>query len=561
MEKLLNSRRSWSGSLTTAHVSGSILSGPTPTEAELLLALEWTVRRHPLLRAIVVGRGKHYVPDAKPFALHDNYLQKAIEGKPELFRPEPDSDPPRFEPSILAAAELARRGLTVDDPSSDVSADLKLRFSRALDELSFDPCGDGPLWSLRLIPPAKGGKGSALLWAANHAISDQLSHNQVLADVLSHIGRARKGAEAVEPTELPLPPSVEAAIVGPSQLALQGEEPKARVRNIFLKLARPSSLSYSAFQCGASGAIVLPRWTPPADKLGEEYSSTQRTTLAAFESVSGETTAALRAVCRDHGVTISAALNAAAMLCATDVLGAESDRVEAETKALTRRYKLLQALNMRSLGGPEKNGLCGHNRETDGDWSNGSVVAGTGSLDILIDLPYNSVAAVCDALLQTGDSPVFWETARQCASQTKAWLANGWARESLLLFGAGWEFMNMNRVVELGAQDRTTLGRAYSCGTSNAGVFAHDEVYDGLKLEAIYFGISQSVSAPSISVSCLTVGGALCLCTQWCSPIWNGEQGSSYARAVREMLELVASTRDNPAVAQSAKRVEQMARS
>lgn len=86
-------------------------------------------------------------------------------------------------------------------------------------------------------------------------------------------------------------------------------------------------------------------------------------------------------------------------------------------------------------------------------------------------------------------------------------------------------------------------------------------MYDGLKLEAIYFGISQSVSAPSISVSCLTVGGALCLCTQWCSPIWNGEQGSSYARAVREMLELVASTRDNPAVAQSAKRVEQMARS
>lgn len=94
---------------------------------------------------------------------------------------------------------------------------------------------------------------------------------------------------------------------------------------------------------------MLPRWTPPADKLGEEYSSTQRTTLAAFESVSGETTAALRAVCRDHGVTISAALNAAAMLCATDVLGAESDRVEAETKALTRRYKLLQVLKVGAL--------------------------------------------------------------------------------------------------------------------------------------------------------------------------------------------------------------------
>ena len=37
---------------------------------------------------------------------------------------------------------------------------------------------------------------------------------------------------------------------------------------------------------------------------------------------------------------------------------------------------------------------------------------------------------------------------------TKAWIANGWARESLLLFASGWEFMNMNRVVELGSQDR-----------------------------------------------------------------------------------------------------------
>ena len=41
-------------------------------------------------------------------------------------------------------------------------------------------------------------------------------------------------------------------------------------------------------------------------------------------------------------------------------------------------------------------------------------------------------------------------------------LADGYPRESLLLFGAGWEFMNMNRVIELGAQDVGTLGRAYA---------------------------------------------------------------------------------------------------
>jgi len=84
-----------------------------------------------------------------------------------------------------------------------------------------------------------------------------------------------------------------------------------------------------------------------------------------------------------------------------------------------------------------------------------------------------------------GAMEAFWECAAQCNAQTKAWfspspdpnltltlplpltltltlilpltkawIANGWARESLLLFASGWEFMNMNRVVELGSQDR-----------------------------------------------------------------------------------------------------------
>jgi hypothetical protein len=178
MEKLLDARRSWSGTLTTAHVSGSVLRGPAPTEPELLAALEWVVCRHPLLRAVVVGRGKHHLPDARPFALHDNYLQKAIEGKPELFKPEPDRDPPRFEPSPLSPAQLARRGLTVATPASDAETELARLFRIALDATRFDPTEDGPLWSLKLIPPARGAETSALLWAADHAISDQLSHNQ-----------------------------------------------------------------------------------------------------------------------------------------------------------------------------------------------------------------------------------------------------------------------------------------------------------------------------------------------------------------------------------------------
>jgi len=91
--------------------------------------------------------------------------------------------------------------------------------------------------------------------------------------------------------------------------------------------------------------------------------------------------------------------------------------------------------------------------------------------------------------------------------------------------------------LELGSQDRTTLGRAYSAGVSNVGRcahatahtaapprleitredprwpirFAHATAHGDLTLERLHFGISQSVSSPAISTSAATVGGTLCL--------------------------------------------------
>ena len=78
MEKLLNAKRSWSGSLTTAHVSAAVLSGRPPTASELRDACTAAIARHPLLRARVVGLDKFDIPDAAPYALHDNYIGKVI---------------------------------------------------------------------------------------------------------------------------------------------------------------------------------------------------------------------------------------------------------------------------------------------------------------------------------------------------------------------------------------------------------------------------------------------------------------------------------------------------
>jgi len=171
------------------------------------------------------------------------------------------------------------------------------------------------------------------------------------------------------------------------------------------------------------------------------------------------------------------------------------------------------------------------------DWSGGTVLAGTGSLDILVDLPPSS----SEAVRGTRELDVLWSTAAECNRQTRSWIEQGWGRESLLLFSCGWEFMNMNRVVELGSQDRTTLGRAYSAGVSNVGRYAHPTEHGGgLKLDGLHFGISQSVSSPAISTSAVTVDGTLFLTVSYPTPIWNDDAAEAYADGLVTMLELAA---------------------
>jgi hypothetical protein len=163
------------------------------------------------------------------------------------------------------------------------------------------------------------------------------------------------------------------------------------------------------------------------------------------------------------------------------------------------------------------------------------VLAGTGSLDILVDLPPRAGEAV-----RSSDREAFWQCARECNGQTQNWITSGWGRESLLLFSSGWEFMNMNRVVELGSQDRATLGRAYSAGVSNVGVYAHETGHGDVSVARVHFGISQTVSAPAISVSAVTVAGTLCLTVQYAAPIWPDEEAEAYADALVTTLELAA---------------------
>ena len=135
MERLLNARRSWSGAMTTAHVSLATLSGPPPTESELLWALSRALERHALLRADVVGKGKFHVPDAAPYPLHSDYLGRAVAYNDELLRTYPDGDVERFAPSALASEEIARRALRVEEVGTGAHAAAHAAFESSLDAL------------------------------------------------------------------------------------------------------------------------------------------------------------------------------------------------------------------------------------------------------------------------------------------------------------------------------------------------------------------------------------------------------------------------------------------
>jgi hypothetical protein len=375
MERLLNARRSWSGAMTTAHVSAALLTGPPPSEEELIVGLTYVLERHPLLASRVVGKSKFHVPDAQPYPMHSDYLGRAVAYTKELLRTYPDDDIQRFEPSPLPPAELARRALQVVRLESGGAPALETAwrdgFGESLDGLVLDEDGEGPLWRVTLYSlgsdAAEGSEpSSALVYAANHAVSDQLSFNRVLSEILAAVASMRAGRPVAPAERLPLPPSVEGALLGREQR--QAEEIKERLELIIgefgeawgpevggrkwlpswrMGRARLSTIKYALWQMAASGMKVLPRWVPDAEAVASDEARWQhmgRRTRNIFRTLSPETTSRLVKACRAQGVTASGALCAAAVLGSSDAMGTSDDPEDPDSP---QRYKLLQALDMR----------------------------------------------------------------------------------------------------------------------------------------------------------------------------------------------------------------------
>ena len=149
-------------------------------------------RRPTTLRSCVRGKSNHHIPDAAPYPMHSDYIDRAFHYGAELYRPEPNTDLQRFEPSPLPPEEMARRALRVASVAERSGTALEEAwrggFDAAMDESVFDEDGDGPLCRFTLY--ASSSSSAALLYQANHAISDQLSFNLLLAELLEARDRA-----------------------------------------------------------------------------------------------------------------------------------------------------------------------------------------------------------------------------------------------------------------------------------------------------------------------------------------------------------------------------------
>ena len=175
------------------HVSCTVLkhAGGTPMKVPLLKqAVTAVLEAHPLLRAHVEGDGE---PDARI-----DLFQMVRKGDPH---------PPTFVASrstgrnetAAAAAITADDILTVVDcvDDEDVDASWKAAFQRDLDDGgAWCHPETGPLWKLELHRSTSSSSSTcALLFSANHALSDQSSANRLVDQILRLVAELERGGE------------------------------------------------------------------------------------------------------------------------------------------------------------------------------------------------------------------------------------------------------------------------------------------------------------------------------------------------------------------------------
>ncbi|CEL94306.1 unnamed protein product [Vitrella brassicaformis CCMP3155] len=443
--------------LSIAHFSVAELTGTSSlTRDDVRRALEGVVLRHPLLRVQI---GDLPVGDE--------------------CCPRPQSvEWPWFYPLDASADELVDRAVVWVDVEARNSAELRNEW-RTLVEGTIDGVTfprDAPLWLLHVVHSPSAGR-SALVWLFNHAISDQISAHIVLEDLLDDIQphSSKHHADNPAPLSVSFPPSVEALLFGNTSI----EEPFVDyVRRVF-------SWQTVKHLVRATATIVCPVMLVLDRRRGEGLTPSQRHTQLCLRTLGRPLMEKLKHRSRREGTTVTAALIAAALMACQDVSGMSNPLVRFLLSTDLRRFAVNSPLprpcTLSSLGG---------------------------SVEFNLRVP--------PAL--AGSHEAFWRFAKGCREEFRS-VIDVSGREGPLLFDVGMRVAEIEDVVEKAAASEQTHGRAYTCGLSNAGVWPGRTQYGPISLDGVYYGVTNSQNGCLFQLSCVTVGGRLCVCLQTSAPL------------------------------------------
>ncbi len=526
-----------------SHVSAVTLSA-TPSLETLSQAIDEAMTAHPLLRCYVEG-------DGEPGKRIDAF-QMVREGNPspETFVC------PKMEESNLSSENVL---IVIDVEGSGSSDDVALlsaswnnKFETNLDS-GADWCDvqSGPLWKVELHRLTNGGKDApcALVFTFNHAISDQSSVNMLMDHIISNMASIESSGKVKNPAlKQKIPISMEDSVLG-----MKKSWSDVQTTDMSLKTA-----SYVAGKAaeGLSSPVILPDDPVLAESNQSEgnallgaltiisgnaaggENNEERKSTVQFRTVPENTVNALLKKCRNKGVTMSNVLSAAIALTSSDFI----DGGQSTTSGKRRNYKVLQSLDMRRFGANVD--------------SCDTVSCMAGSHDLMLGpIPDNSGRRIRDDTENVDLEKEFWSIAKKSKAQTREFIESGGPEEATRVFDFAMSISDMNNLVYLSSQSKDTLGRAYSAGIVNAGVFEKQKSvqrsndadranlqtkHGRFEIQEVHYATSHARSGCLYQASCLTINNELMCTFHPASPIVTKEKNNDFADSFVQLLEIVS---------------------
>ena len=298
--------------LSIPHVCAAIIDGPGLTREKLAPALAHVVQRHPLLRACIQGDGKVIDPPAAGV--------RAGGQEPNPFR---------WSPINLSDEQIVSSALNIMPlGGNDASRpSWQSMFEKALDGTDFD-VSNGPLWRVTALTQLT---STVLVFAFNHGISDQMSSNIIIDQLLTELSSNQQQKDAV--ARRPFPPSIEQAVLGNQTLNA----------NTARYLLRQGLM-------GVFPTTLLPDASPATELAVKALPASVRKTICEFRTLPAKDMADLKEACRRRGLTITSALAAAMLYTTSDYAHQRPGEGAGDNDATGQwnTYKLLLSLNMRA---------------------------------------------------------------------------------------------------------------------------------------------------------------------------------------------------------------------